>query len=80
MSAFAYLRLVSLIAALLTVVEGIFFINYSKLWLKRIPNYDHDFLGVWLLATNVVLAFYIGALKVRFESRPDKVNGTPKFR
>ena len=49
---------------LITVNEVIFFTYWSKLWLKRVPNYNHDFLAAWLNAANVFMAFYLGGLQV----------------
>ena len=48
---------------LITVNEVIFFTYWSKLWLKRVPNYNHDFLAAWLNAANVFMAFYLGGIQ-----------------
>ena len=33
------------------------------MWLKRVPNYNHDFLATWLNASNVSVALYLGGLQ-----------------
>ena len=53
----------STFGCLITVNEVIFCIYWSKMWLKRVPNYDHDFLATWLSVANVIIAFYLGGLK-----------------
>ena len=53
----------STFGCLITTNEVIFFTYWSKMWLKRVPNYNHDFLGVWLNTTNVTIASYLASLK-----------------
>ena len=53
----------STFGCLITTNEVIFLTYWSKMWLKRVPNYNHDFLAAWLNATNVIIAFYLGGLK-----------------
>ena len=72
-----FLRWTSVIGGLMTMVEGLFFSYYSQMWLKRMPNYDHDFLGTWLFVTNFTLASYLGALQ--FYSRVGAEEGSPKL-
>ena len=33
------------------------------MWLKRVPNYNHDFLATWLNVANIIIAFFLGGLK-----------------
>ena len=48
---------------LITANEILFFTYWSKMWLKRVPNYNHDFLATWLNASNVSVALYLGGLQ-----------------
>ena len=48
---------------LITANEILFFTYWSKMWLKRVPNYNHDFLAAWLNVSNVFLAFYLGGFQ-----------------
>ena len=47
----------------ITINQVIFFTYWSKMWLKRVPDYNHDFLAAWLSVTNTVVAFYLGGLQ-----------------
>ena len=51
------------IALTLTYIIGSFSEYHSRLILKRIPNYDHDFLATGCQVGIVGLAFYLGALQ-----------------
>ena len=33
------------------------------MWLKRVPNYNHDFLAAWLNISNVLVALYLGGFQ-----------------
>ena len=57
------LRWTTIIAVLLVMIEIVFFASYTKLWLKRIPNYDHDILNFWLTIVNFVSSVYFGSLQ-----------------
>ena len=60
----AWLAWSSCIGCLITINEVLFFTYWSKMWLKRVPNYNHDFLAAWLNLANFVIAFYYGWLQV----------------
>ena len=64
------------LGCLITMNEVLLFTYWSKMWLKRIPNYNHDFLATWLNAANVVVAFYLGHLQIYnfFEWLKDEEN------
>ena len=53
----------STFGCLITINEVIFFTYWSKMWLKRVPNYNHDFLAAWLNIANITFAFYLGGIK-----------------
>ena len=48
---------------IITVNEVLIVTYWSKMWLKRVPNYNHDFLATWLNASNVSVALYLGGLQ-----------------
>ena len=48
---------------LITANEILFFTYWSKMWLKRVPNYNHDFLAAWLNISNVLVALYLGGFQ-----------------
>ena len=60
----AWLAWSSCIGCLITINEVLFFTYWSKMWLKRVLNYNHDFLAAWLNIANFVIAFYYGWLQV----------------
>ena len=79
MKGLAFLRWTSVIGALLAMLE-VMFINYhSKMWLKRVPNYDHDFISFWLQLSNAFVAFYYGALQTYSRLAWEEVHDTPKL-
>ena len=64
-----WLRFSSHIGCLLTAAEIIFFLYWSKMWLKRIPEYNHDFLGIWLNIANAFHSLYFGGLQAYCQSQ-----------
>ena len=56
------------IALTLVYIVANFLEYFSRLILKRIPNYDHDFLATGCQAAIVGLSFYLGALQTRLRS------------
>ena len=58
-----YLMVTDTIALTLVYIVANFLEYFSRLILKRIPNYDHDFLATGCQAAIVGLAFYLGALQ-----------------
>ena len=65
----------------ITLNQIIFFTYWSKMWLKRVPDYNHDFLAGWLSVANTVVAFYLGGLQAYniLEFAKDEEN-LPKIR
>ena len=55
-------RIVASIAISLTVAEIVFFIYLSRLVLKRIPLFNHDFLSLFLKVANMIIAFVLGCV------------------
>ena len=66
----------STFGCLITINEVIFFTYWSKMWLKRVPNYNHDFLAAWLNVANITIAFYLGGINTysSIEWAQDKAN------
>ena len=58
-----YLMVTNTIALTLVYIVANFLEYFSRLILKRIPNYDHDFLATGCQAAIVGLSFYLGALQ-----------------
>ena len=52
-----------IIALQLAVIELLVFGYYCKRVLKRIPEYDIDFLVFWLEIVNTFLGVYLGSLQ-----------------
>ena len=52
------------IAFTLSGIEMISFGYYCKRILKRIPEYDIDFLAFWIQILNTILSTYLGSLHV----------------
>ena len=72
-----YLMVTYTIALTLVYITTNFFEYWSQFILRRIPNYDHDFLATGLQVTIFGLAFYLGALQTfgllsvtEFEEKP----------
>ena len=79
MKGLAFIRWTSVIGALLAMLE-VMSINYhSKMWLKRVPSYDHDFSSFWLQLCNAFVAFYYGALQTYSRLAWEEVHDTPKL-
>ena len=53
----------STFGCLISINEITFLTYWSKMWLKRVPNYNHDFLATWLNVANIIIAFFLGGLK-----------------
>ena len=66
---FGWLRYASHIGCLLAMGEIMLFMYWSKMWLKRVPSYDHVFLGFWLNVANAVHSLYFGGLQAYCQSQ-----------
>ena len=55
-----FIRIVSLFAIALVDIQILFFLYYIRLYLKRVPNFDHDFLGTFLTIWNVFIPVIFG--------------------
>ena len=66
---------------LITANEILFFTYWSKMWLKRMPNYNHDFLATWLNVSNVFVAFYLGGFQAyNLIERAQNEENVPRIR
>ena len=79
MKGLAFLRWTSVIGPLLAMVETMFYNYHTKMWLKRMPNYNHDFLSFWLQVCNAFLASYYGALQTYSRLVWKNADDTPKL-
>ena len=79
MKGLAYLRWTSVIGPLLAMTEIMFYNYHTKMWLKRVPNYDHDFISLWLQLCNAIVAIYYGALQTYSRLVWEEVKDTPKL-
>ena len=59
MIALDYLRRACILAAFLIPGESLIFYYYSELILQRTPNWDHDFLSIWLHLSNVAASLFL---------------------
>ena len=59
----SWCRFAGYLGTLLSLMEIIFFLYWTKIWLQRVPSYDHDFLGVWLTICNLIIAAYLAILQ-----------------
>ena len=55
-----YFRVVSLFGITLVDIQIAFFLYYIQLYLKRIPNFNHDFMGSFLTIWNLLMPFILG--------------------
>ena len=64
-----FLKTVVTLGICLTIIEATIFEYWSHLILKRVPEYDHDFLATGCQVANIVLAFYFGGLQTYGKSK-----------
>ena len=66
-----FLKTTGMIGICLTIIEVSVFEYMTFLILKRVPEYDHDFLATGFQIVNVIVGFYFGALQIfeKFASR-----------
>ena len=55
-----YFRIVSLIGICLVDIQVVFFLYYIRLYLKRMPNFNHDFLGSFLTLWTLLMPLLLG--------------------
>ena len=60
---YEFFRIFSLFGIGLTDIQILFFLYYIRLYLKRVPNFDHDFLGSFLTIWNVFMPLIFGYLQ-----------------
>ena len=55
-----YFRIVSLIGICLVDIQVVFFLYYIRIYLKRMPNFNHDFLGSFLTIWTLLIPLLLG--------------------
>jgi len=55
-----YFRVVSLIGIALADIQITCFLYYIRLYLKRMPNFNHDFLGIFFTVWTLLMPFIFG--------------------
>ena len=63
-----YFRVTCIIAGLLHTIEAVVLYYHQNVRLKRFPNYDHDFLSIWVVLCNIGLSFYLGWIQTHSKS------------
>ena len=54
-----YFRRACIFATFLIPVESMIFYYYTELILQRTPNWDHDFLSIWLHVSNMAVSLFL---------------------
>ena len=72
--------LTTTLGCILSIMELIFFRYWSTMWLKHIPSYDHDFIGLWLSLINIMISAYIGALHSYIAAQATMDKDVPKIK
>ena len=62
-------RIVATIAKSLMFSVIFFFIYLNQLVLKRIPEFNHDFLGLFFIVANMVISFVLGCVHTSVDQK-----------